>query len=94
MNRSGEKYLEVDRTHGGGSQLVALHLPVDRLSLFPLSGSGLLGTRHAALTETLEVLVRQGLDDGLAEGHHVGPEVIGPAIPQVTIEPGKRDNKN
>ena len=94
MNRSGGKYLEADRIHRGGSQLEALHLLVERLSLFPLCGGGLLGTRHAALTETLEVLVRHGLDDGLAEGYHVGAEVRGPAIPLVTIEPGKRDNKN
>ena len=93
MNRSGKKYLEVDRTHGGGSQLVALHHPVEGLSLLPLSGGGPLRTRHAAQTETLEVLVRHGLDDGLAEGNHVGPEVRGPAIPLVTIEPGKRDKK-
>ena len=93
-NRSGEKYLEADAIHGGGSQLVALHHPVHRLNLLPLSGGGLLRTRYAALAETLGVLVRHGLDDGLAQGNHIGPEVIGPAIPKVTIEPGKRDNKN
>ena len=93
-SRSGKKYLVADRTHGGGSQLVALHHPVEGLSLLPLSGGGPLRTTHAAQTETLEVLVRHGLDEGLAEGHHVGAEVRGPAIPLVTIEPGKRDNKN
>ena len=92
-SRSGKKYLVADRTHGGGSQLVALHHPVEGLSLLPLSGRGPLRTRHAAQTETLEVLVRHGLDDGLAEGNHVGPEVRGPAIPLVTIEPGKETIK-
>ena len=92
-SRSGKKYLVADRTHGGGSQLVALHHPVEGLSLLPLSGGGPLRTTHAAQTETLEVPIRHGLDDDLAEGNHVGPEVRGPAIPLVTIEPGKETIK-
>ena len=54
---------------------MALHPPVVGLGLLPLIGGGLLRTRHAALTETLEVLDRHGLDEGLAEGRHVGAEV-------------------
>ena len=92
-SRSGKKYLVADRTHGGGSQLVALHHPGEELSLLPLGGGGPLRTRHAADTETLGVLVRQSLDDGLAEEHHVLREVRGPAIPLVTIEPGKETIK-
>ena len=83
----------IDRTHGEGSQNVALLHPVVRLILLPLSGGGPRRTTHAAQTETLEVLVRHSFDEGLTEGHHVGSEVRGPAIPLVTIEPGKRNNK-
>ena len=72
---------------------MALHHLVEGLSLLPLSGGGPLRTTHAAQTETLEVPIRHGLDDDLAEGHHVGAEVRGPAIPLVTIEPGKETIK-
>ena len=82
----------IDRTHGEGSQLVALHHLVEDLLLLPLSGGGPFRTTHAAEAESLDVLDlgRHGLDDGFAEGHHVGVEVSGPAIPLVTLEPGKR----
>ena len=93
MNRSGEKYLEADLIHGGGRQLDGLQLLLAQFSLFPLLCGGLLGTGGAALADTLEVLVRHGLDDGLGEGHHVGAEVGGPTILLVMPEPGKRDIK-
>ena len=84
----------IDQTHGEAGQLVALnHLGVP-LFLLPLIGGGLGRTTHAAQAETLEVLVRHSVDEGLAERHQVGAEVSGPAIPLVTSEPGKRDNKN
>ena len=84
----------IDRTRGEGSHLVALHHLGVHLLLLPLSFRGPLRTSHAAQTETLEVLVRHSFDEGLAEGHHVGAEVRRSAIPLVTIEPGKRENKN
>ena len=80
----------IDRTHGEGSQLVALHHLVRDLLLLPPIGGGLGRTTQAAQTETLEVLVRHSVDEGLAERHQVGAEVSGPAIPLVTLEPGKR----
>ena len=84
MNRSGEKYLEADGIHGGGRQLDGLKLLLAHGSLLPLLCSGLGGARGAALADTLELLVRHGLDDGLDKGHHVGAEVGGPTILLVT----------
>ena len=72
---------------------MALHHLVVLLRLLPLLGGGLLTTSHAAETETRGVLVGHALDDGIAHGEDVGPEVIGPATPLVTLEPGKETIK-
>ena len=66
---------------------MALHRLGEELRLLPLSGGGPLRTRRTALTETLEVLVRHGSEDGLAEERQVVPEVRGTTIPLVTLEP-------
>ena len=68
---------------------MALHHLVVLLRLLPLLLGGLLTTSHAAETETHRVLVGHALDDGIAQGEDVGPEVIGPALLLVTLKPGK-----
>ena len=68
---------------------MALHHLVVLLRLLPLILGGLLSTSHAAVTETRGLLVCHALDDGIAQGEDVGPEVIGPALLLVKLEPGK-----
>ena len=63
------------------------------LGLLPLLLGGLLRTSLAAVTETHGLLLGHAIDEDVAQGEDEGPEVIGPALLLVKLEPGKETIK-
>ena len=72
---------------------MALHHLGILLLLLPLLLGGLLRTSLAAVTETHGLLVGHALEEDVAQGEDKGPEVIGPALLLVKLEPGKETIK-